>query len=340
MTVPPMARTSDPSSLQRLAGAVERVPWPAWLLVAVLALISLALEAGVIPGLPEDLASSLLAGESTSTLPRLLAPLLATLCLCAAFVSWRAERLREASFVHSELGSLLAPLQSLTWRDFERLVACHFERLGYAVQRNTQLPEGCDLVVTRADREFLVHGRQWRSARIGVGTVRDLVAAIGQRSAGGGFLVAVGTLSREAHALARRNGIERLDAHVLLTTELSAEASDDPYGSSEIPIPVMQRPPRVSRPPEAQQLPSVPQDMGARALPRPAVPPPRQPAAVPDLAVQSTPAVHRPVLLAPACPRCGTPMVRRVAERGPRAGQAFYSCGDFPRCHGLLAAGD
>jgi restriction system protein len=40
---------------------------------------------------------------------------------------------------------------------------------------------------------------------------------------------------------------------------------------------------------------------------------------------------------APGCPRCGNPMVRRVAKRGANVGQAFYGCSRYPDCRGTVA---
>jgi hypothetical protein len=34
----------------------------------------------------------------------------------------------------------------------------------------------------------------------------------------------------------------------------------------------------------------------------------------------------------PTCPKCGVPMVKRVAKKGPSSGQAFYGCPNYPRC--------
>lgn len=38
----------------------------------------------------------------------------------------------------------------------------------------------------------------------------------------------------------------------------------------------------------------------------------------------------------PACPRCGTAMVRRVTKQGKHAGRAFWRCGRYPKCSGIL----
>lgn len=38
---------------------------------------------------------------------------------------------------------------------------------------------------------------------------------------------------------------------------------------------------------------------------------------------------------APACPRCGSPMVQRTAKRGPNAGRQFWGCPRYPACQGI-----
>lgn len=37
------------------------------------------------------------------------------------------------------------------------------------------------------------------------------------------------------------------------------------------------------------------------------------------------------------CPKCGAPMVRRVASKGSNAGKAFYGCSKFPTCRGIVS---
>ena len=38
----------------------------------------------------------------------------------------------------------------------------------------------------------------------------------------------------------------------------------------------------------------------------------------------------------PACPKCGRPMVQRVARKGSNAGNPFWGCPSFPRCKGIV----
>ena len=42
----------------------------------------------------------------------------------------------------------------------------------------------------------------------------------------------------------------------------------------------------------------------------------------------------------PACPACGKPMRKRIAGKGPRAGQTFWGCSGYPDCRGTLEIAD
>jgi restriction system protein len=37
----------------------------------------------------------------------------------------------------------------------------------------------------------------------------------------------------------------------------------------------------------------------------------------------------------PSCPRCGGPMLKRIAKQGSNAGNAFWGCTAFPKCRGI-----
>ena len=41
---------------------------------------------------------------------------------------------------------------------------------------------------------------------------------------------------------------------------------------------------------------------------------------------------------APACPKCGSAMVRRVAKQGANQGRAFFGCSTYPKCRGAVPA--
>lgn len=39
----------------------------------------------------------------------------------------------------------------------------------------------------------------------------------------------------------------------------------------------------------------------------------------------------------PACPKCGSAMVRRTARQGANIGASFWGCSAFPKCRGVRA---
>lgn len=41
---------------------------------------------------------------------------------------------------------------------------------------------------------------------------------------------------------------------------------------------------------------------------------------------------------APFCPKCGKPMIKRIAKKGRNAGNAFWSCSTYPECDGTRKA--
>lgn len=38
---------------------------------------------------------------------------------------------------------------------------------------------------------------------------------------------------------------------------------------------------------------------------------------------------------APACPKCHDPMLQRSARKGPKAGENFWGCRNYPECDGI-----
>lgn len=45
--------------------------------------------------------------------------------------------------------------------------------------------------------------------------------------------------------------------------------------------------------------------------------------------------VHQTVPENPACPACGSTMIKRLAKRGANAGNAFWGCSKYPGCRGV-----
>lgn len=57
----------------------------------------------------------------------------------------------------------------------------------------------------------------------------------------------------------------------------------------------------------------------------------------PDVISPSPQDTEPTVAVKPACPRCGSAMVKRVAKQGANAGNAFWGCTSYPQCRGVRA---
>ncbi len=44
-----------------------------------------------------------------------------------------------------------------------------------------------------------------------------------------------------------------------------------------------------------------------------------------------------PVAESPMCPKCGSPMILRIAHMGANAGNQFWGCSKYPKCRGVRA---
>ena len=115
-------------------------------------------------------------------------------------------------------------------------------------------------------------------------------------------------------------------------TVLEPASAPEPEPAPEPAVPpVAQDAPAPSAAPEAEAAgpePTEPEPVAETAAPAPAAagpdsePKAAKPADGPDGPGEST----------PTCPRCGKPLVPRLAKRGPHAGERFWGCPGYPSC--------
>lgn len=56
--------------------------------------------------------------------------------------------------------------------------------------------------------------------------------------------------------------------------------------------------------------------------------------------ILATSMVTQRIITAPACPKCGAEMKKRVARRGKHSGKEFWGCANFPKCTGTRSSED
>ena len=129
----------------------------------------------------------------------------------AALNSWRKRRLLD-----SQKG--IESIRALGWREFEQLVGEAYRRQGYKVAENTTAgpDEGIDLVLKKDGALVLVQCKQWKSAKVGVNIVRELLGVMMAKDATCGILITSGVFTQEAKNFAASKPIDLVDGTQLL----------------------------------------------------------------------------------------------------------------------------
>jgi len=144
-----------------------------------------------------------------------VAPFVALILLIPAPIvalnSWRKRRLLDSQKGHDSI-------RALGWREFEELVGEAYRRQGYTVIENTTAgpDEGIDLVLKKDGGLVLVQCKQWRSAKVGVGIVRELLGVMAAKHAASGILITSGIFTQEAQNFAADKPIDLVDGTQLL----------------------------------------------------------------------------------------------------------------------------
>ncbi len=116
---------------------------------------------------------------------------------------------------------------SLTWQEFESLVAEGFRQRGFKVtEKGGAAPDGgVDLILARGNERFLVQCKQWRAQQVPVTIVRELYGVMAAHQAAGGYVVTSGRFTQDAMAFAQGRNIELIDGRTLPQLLRKAENS-------------------------------------------------------------------------------------------------------------------
>ena len=136
--------------------------------------------------------------------------------LIGATVSYvkRSRSIRLFEHTRAPYGPAVA---SLTWQNFERLVAEGFRQRGFQVtEKGGAAPDGgVDLILARGHERFLVQCKQWRAQQVPVTIVRELYGVMAAEHAAGGYVVTSGRFTQDAIAFAKGRNIELFDGEAL-----------------------------------------------------------------------------------------------------------------------------
>ena len=156
--------------------------------------------------------------------------LLAAACLLGAALRL-ATRLKQRRLFDGQRS--LNEILSLSWSDFEHLIAEAFRREGFVTNLTDPGPDGgVDLVLTRERERWFVQCKQWRTRLVGVKPVRELAGVISAAGVTGGIVVCSGDFTSSARAFARQAGIRLIDGAALSKMVVSGKTESSPAGAS------------------------------------------------------------------------------------------------------------
>lgn len=190
--------------------AIRAVLAAPWWLVLLASPVVYVLMAYVVPLRATKNPFGAAVGALTAQLGLFAAGAIVFLAMMLAFHQRRARRLLDQQ---TDLDSI----RSLTWRDFERLVAEAYRRQNYSVVENGGggADGGVDLVLRR-EGTVLVQCKRWKTYRVGVKEVRELFGILSAEKAARAILITSGRFTDDARAFAAGKPLDLIDGGDLL----------------------------------------------------------------------------------------------------------------------------
>jgi restriction system protein len=129
----------------------------------------------------------------------------------SAYRSWRVK-------TQFEMRESLDTLIHLGWKEFEDLTGELFRRRGFKVEETLGggADGGVDLRLKKGTATTLVQCKRWKSKKVGLPIVRELLGAMTAENAQNGILVTTSNFTKDAEAFARKYSIELIDGESLL----------------------------------------------------------------------------------------------------------------------------
>lgn len=141
--------------------------------------------------------------------------------------------------------SSLSKIQTLTWRQFEFYAGEAFRQKGYSVIETPEGPDGgVDLVLRKDGERTYVQCKHWKSHKVGVEKVRELLGVMAGGGADHGVFVTSGNFTTSAIRFGKQHGIKLINGRDLeylirvspeennLRPDIAEDAPECPYCNS------------------------------------------------------------------------------------------------------------
>ncbi|QWV97207.1 restriction endonuclease [Geomonas nitrogeniifigens] len=315
-----MARRQRTSPIEDLVTVASKFPW--WVSV-ILAIVSYL----TFRAMPSQAPSNLVLPMLTMFGQRFLVPAVLIAAGISAYSSVKQRKLYETVKSRADVGAL----NERSWGEFETLVAEHFKRQGFEVAREGgNGPDGgIDLVLRKGREKHLVQCKQWKAYKVSVQPVREFYGVMAAAGAAGGYFVTSGTFTEDAKAFVRGLNLELIDGQKLKSIIGKAANVAPAPSTANVPPPVAPQCPRCGAAMQirvARKGANAGQKFwGCSAYPK---------CNGTQIIIEAgpTPASLHTAVVQPkeeqkrSCPDCGSELVLRGFQSGPKEGQSFYGC--------------
>lgn len=121
--------------------------------------------------------------------------------------------------------SSLDTIRSMSWQEFELLVAEAFKRKGFVVKQNGDggADGGIDLILTKNGKKSIVQCKRWKTFSVGVPLIRELFGVMTAERANDCIFVSSGNYTAEARMFAEGKPIWLIDGSELLNLVSSVQ---------------------------------------------------------------------------------------------------------------------
>jgi len=133
----------------------------------------------------------------------------------------------------------LEKIRDLSWRQFEYYIGEYFKTQGYFVVETPEGPDGgVDLVLRKDGEKTYVQCKHWKSSKVGVEKIRELLGSMASGGAHSRIFVITGFYTPAAKEFGVQNGIQMIDGTLLEkmidpgpTTQLKSDTKQMNTGS-------------------------------------------------------------------------------------------------------------
>lgn len=201
---------------RRREGLLDFLVWLPWWVSVVLAAASWVAIVVFGPGVVRDFpVAGLQLSQGMERIAWLPATALAGVFLVCAWASRRESR-RKRKLLDTRTG--IASIRTLSWREFEELVAEAFRREGYEVEENRKAGAdgGVDIRLRRNGELVLVQCKAWNRNRVGVGVVREMCGVMMDEGAAGVVIVCSEGFTRDAWGFAKGKPVRLVGGRALM----------------------------------------------------------------------------------------------------------------------------